>query len=249
MKIVVIGGTSLIGKQVVANLSKSGHDVVPASPSLGINSKTGKGIAKTLKGADVLIDTTNATSFMPDEVMDFFVSSTINLIQSAKSASIIHYIVLSVTGTERDDANAYYIAKRVQENLVVYSGIPFSIVHATQLFEFIPGITESGLVGDEFYLPPAHFQPVASAEVAELLSEIAGGVPVNRIISIVGPEKLCIDDSARKYLSFKKDKRKVITDNNANYFETKATTKPHVPAGVVIIGNMNYEEWLGEQGA
>ena len=218
MKIVVIGGTGLIGSRLVEILRESGHDVVPASPSTGINSVTGEGLAEALAGADVLVDIPNSPSFEDGPVLDFFEKSTTNLVAEAERAAVDHHLVLSIVGADRMPDIGYMRAKVAQENIVKSGHVPFTIVRATQFFEFIPALIDGGSVGDTAHLSPVLMQPIAAADVSEALAGIAEAAPVNGIVELAGPEPLRLDDLARRILAARGDARTVVTDPAAGYF-------------------------------
>src|SRR5712675_1255787 len=213
MKIVVIGGTGLIGAKVVKNLRDKGHEVVAASPSKGINSVTGEGLAQALAGAQVVVDVANAPSWEDKAVLEFFETSGRNLLAAEAAASVGHHVALSVVGTDRLLASGYFRAKMAQENLIKASSIPYTIVRATQFFEFVGGIAELASDGQTVRLPPAMMQPIASDDVAAALAKVAVGEPLNRTVELAGPEPIRMDELVRRYLAANKDPREVITDD------------------------------------
>src|SRR6478672_8784776 len=212
MKIVVIGGTGLIGSKLVKMLHEHGHEAVAASPDTGVNTLTGEGLADALKGASVVVDVSNSPSWDDAEVLRFFETSTRNLLSNEGAAGVRHHVALSVVGTDRLSESGYMRAKIAQEKLIKESSIPYSIVHATQFFEFLKGLADISIVGDKVHLPPVLFQPMAADDVASALSRIAVGPPVNGIVEIGGPEQFRLDDLVRQCLALLKDTREVIAD-------------------------------------
>jgi uncharacterized protein YbjT (DUF2867 family) len=244
MKIVVIGGTGLIGRQVVAWLTEHGHDAVAASPGSGVDTITGAGLADALRDADVVVDVANSRSFEDDAVLEFFTTSTTNLLAAERVAAVGHHVALSVVGTDRMLDAGYFRAKQAQEDLIRGSGIPFSIVHATQFFEFAAGIGDSGTVDGVVRLPPAPMQPMAASEVAAKVAETAAGEPVNGITEVAGPERIAMDDFVRRALAFRGDPREVITDPEATYFGGRPGSDTLVPGPDATIGAITFQEWL-----
>jgi uncharacterized protein YbjT (DUF2867 family) len=249
MKIVVIGGTGLIGTKVVANLRGKGHEVIPASPNTGVNTITGEGLAEALVGAQVLIDLANSPSFADADVMNFFKTAGSNLAKAAKRAGIRHHIALSVVGSDRLPDSGYLRAKLAQEELVKGSGIPYTIIRSTQFFEFVGGIAQSATQSGTARLSPAHLQPVASDDVAALVTRVAIMAPANGIIELAGPERIGLDDLVRRYFTVKRDARKVVTDIHARYFGTELDDKSLTPGDNPHIGATTYQDWLNRQGA
>jgi uncharacterized protein YbjT (DUF2867 family) len=245
MKFVVIGGSGLIGRQVVQGLEQLGHEVIAASPSTGINTMTRQGLAGALSGAQVVIDVANSPSFDDGPVMTFFETSGRNLLAAARTAGVRHHLALSVVGTERLTASGYFRAKLVQENLIKTSGMPYTILRATQFFEFIPAIVEGGAVGDAIRLPPAMIQPVASADVAAALVELAFGAPLNDTVEIAGPDPFPLDVLGRKYLTSKQDPRPVIADIHVGYFGTPVDDRSLTPDAGARLGTSRLDDWLG----
>ncbi|HEV2805718.1 MAG TPA: NAD(P)H-binding protein [Chthoniobacterales bacterium] len=252
MKIVVIGGTGLIGTKVVNNLRQGGHEVVAASPSRGVNTVTGEGLAAALVGAQVVVDVANSPSFEDKPAMDFFETSGRNLLAAGKSAGVTHHVALSVVGTDRltgsgpGSLSGYFRAKLVQENLIKASGIPFTIIRATQFFEFVKGIAQSGADGSNIRLSSVLMQPMVSDDVAAAVTEVALGPPVNGIVEVAGPDQFRQDELVRQFLKAAGDSRNVITDDNAGYFGIRVTDATLVPgpgAGARI-GPTRYEDWL-----
>jgi len=218
MRIVVIGGSGLIGKKVVKHLRQQGHEAVAASPSSGVNAVTGEGLAQALAGAQVVVDVANAPSFEDKAVLEFFEKSGRNLLPAEAAAGVRHHVALSVVGTDRLLAGGYFRAKMAQENLIKASPVPYTIVRATQFFEFVDSIAQSATEGPTVRLPPVLMQPIASDDVAAVMAEVAVGEPLNGTIDLAGPEPIRLDELVRKFLSAKRDARTVTTDARAGYF-------------------------------
>lgn len=246
MKIVVIGGTGLIGSKLVSSLSSSGHEVMAASPASGVNSITGEGLAEALTGADVLVDVTNPPIFKDGSAQEFFETSGRNLVAACATAAVKHHVALSVVGTDRLQESAYFRAKMAQENLVRQSGIPYTIVRSTQFFEFVGAIARSGIQGDVIRMSPAFIQPIASDDVAAAMAGIAVGQPVNGIMEVAGPEKFRLDELVRKYLAAMQDDRDVITDTATPYFGAVLNEETLIPGENAHTGTLRYEEWIRE---
>ena len=228
MKIVVIGGSGLIGTKLVNNLRQQGHEVVAASPSSGVNTLTGEGLAEALAGAQVVVDVANSPSFEDKAVLEFFETSGRNLLAAEAAAGVGHHVALSVVGTDRLLESGYFRAKMAQENLIKASTIPYTIVRATQFFEFVGGIAQSGTDGQTVRLSPALMQPIASDDVAAALADVAVGAPVNGTIELAGPEPIRLDELVRRFLSATQDPREVITDVHARYFGAELNDQsPH----------------------
>jgi uncharacterized protein YbjT (DUF2867 family) len=244
MKIVVIGGTGLIGKKLVNKLSQNGHEVVAASPALGINTITGEGLAKALAGAQVVVDVANSPSFEDKAVLEFFETSGRNLLAAEATAGVGHHIALSVVGTDRLLASGYFRAKMAQENLIKASKIPYTILRSTQFFEFVSGIAQSDTDGQTVRLSPALVQPIVSDDVADALADIAVGKPVNGTVEVAGPERIRLDELVRRYLSANRDARKVTTDVHARYFGTELNDQSLTPGDNPRIGKTRFEDWL-----
>jgi uncharacterized protein YbjT (DUF2867 family) len=244
MKIVVIGGSGLIGTKLVSNLRKRGQEVVAASPSSGVNTITGEGLAKALTGAQVVVDVSNAPAWEDKAVLEFFETSGRNLLAAEAAAGVGHHVALSVVGTERLLASGYFRAKMAQEDLIKTSRIPFTIVRATQFFEFIGGIAQFSTVGQTVHLPPALWQPMAADDVASALAEIATGAPVNGMIEIAGPEQAGLDELVGRFLAATKDPRQVITDANALYYGLVINDQSLTPDTNPRIGATTFEDWL-----
>jgi uncharacterized protein YbjT (DUF2867 family) len=244
VKIVVIGGSGLIGTKVVNGLRQFGHQVIPASPSTGINTLTRAGLAEAMSDTDVVIDVSNSPSFDDAPVMEFFQTSSRNLLAAETAAGVRHHLALSVVGTERLQASGYFRAKLVQEDLIKASGIPYTILRATQFFEFIAAIVQGGTNGDVVRLAPALIQPIASDDVAAAMVELALGAPVNGIVEVAGPEPLPLDALGRKYLAAKQDTRQVVADVHVGYFGTPIDDRSLTPDQGARIGATRLDDWL-----
>ncbi|MEV0273556.1 SDR family oxidoreductase [Hamadaea sp. NPDC050747] len=249
MKIVVIGGTGLIGSQVVGILRDQGHEAVAASPSSGVDSTTGEGLADALAGAQVVVDVTNPPVFTPDGVMAFFTSSGRNLAEAEVAAGVGHHVALSIIGLDRAGDDAFYLkAKMAQEKQIRASGVPYTIVRATQFFEFLKGIADSSMVGDEVRVTSKTLQPLAAAEVAAYVAEVAVAPPVNGIVEIAGPERLPLADAVRQRLAALGDPRKVVDDDSAPYFGSVIGDDTLVPGNEPHrTGKITFAEWLAAQ--
>jgi len=248
MKIVVIGGSGLVGSQVVAKLGEHGHEAIAASPNSGVNTLTGEGLPEVLEGADVVIDVANSPSFEDAAVLDFFQTSTGNLLAGEKAAGVGHHVALSVVGTERLADKGYFHAKRVQEQLIEESSLPYSIVHATQFFEFIKSIAALATDGDTVRLPPVLFQPMASEDVAKAVARTAVGSTVNGIVEIAGPEKFRMDELVRQALAARNDPRQVVADPEAPYFgDYQVDDSTLVPGDAALLGEIRFRDWLERQ--
>ncbi|MFF5232300.1 SDR family oxidoreductase [Dactylosporangium sp. NPDC000521] len=244
MKIVVIGGTGLIGSKLVAKLREHGHEAVPASPDTGVNTLTGEGLAEVLEGADVVVDVSNSPSFADDAVMDFFHTSTTNLLDAEAEAGVGHHVALSVVGTERLAASGYFRAKIAQEKLIKDSGRPYSIVHATQFFEFVGSIAQEATHGDTVRLSGARIQPMAADDVAAAVGRVTVGAPLNATIEVAGPEQFGLDELIRKGLAFRGDSRTVVTDPQARYFGALLDKDTLLPGADALLAATRFEEWL-----
>src|SRR5437773_3305987 len=244
MKIVIIGGSGLIGKKLVNKLNQFGHEVVAASPSSGVNTITGEGLAKALAGAQVVVDVANAPSWEDKAVLEFFEMSGRNLIAAEMAAGVQHHMALSVVGTERLLASGYFRAKMAQETLIKASPIPYTIVRATQFFEFVGAIAQSATEGQTVRLPPALMQPIVSDDVAAAMADVAVGKPVNGTIELAGPEPIRLDELVRRFLSANRDARKVTTDAQALYFGIKLNDQSLTPGANPRIGPTRFEGWL-----
>ncbi len=244
MKLVVIGGSGLIGKKVVRNLRQGGHEVVAASPSLGVNTVTGEGLAQALAGAQVVVDVANAPSWEDDAVLAFFETSERNLQAAEADAGVSHHVALSVVGTDRLLASGYFRAKMAQENLIKTSPIPYTIVRATQFFEFTDGIAQSAAEGQTVRLPPVQMQPVASDDVAATMADVALAEPLNGTVELAGPELIRQDDLVRRFLNSTGDARTVITDPKALYFGIAVDDQSLTPGQHPRIGPTRFDDWL-----
>jgi len=244
MKIVVIGGTGLIGSKLVKKLGEQGHEAIAAAPNTGVNTITGEGLAQVLKGASVVVDVSNSPDWEESAVLKFFEKSTRNLLTYEAATGIRHHVALSVVGTQQLSESGYFRAKIVQENLIKASSIPYSIVHATQFFEFLKGLADISMVGDKVHLPPVLFQPMAADDVASALARVAIGQPVNGVVEIGGPEQFRVDDLVRRRLASIKDPREVIADPNARYDGAKVSEKTLVPGNNARLGETRFETWL-----
>lgn len=248
MKIVVIGGSGLIGTKLVQNLRQKGHEVVAASPSSGVNTLTGEGVAEALAGAEVGIDVANAPSWEDKAVLEFFETSGRNLLAAEARAGVRHHIALSVVGTERLLESGYFRAKMAQEELIKAGTIPYTIVRATQFFEFVGAIAESAAIGQTVHLPPALMQPIVSDDVAAAVAEVAVGPPLNDTVDVAGPESIRMDDLVRQFLVAKKDLRTVVTDINARYFGVAVNDQSLRPVGKSAIAPTHFADWLERSG-
>ena len=249
MKIVVIGGTGLIGSKLVNKLREHGHEAVAASPNTGVNTITGEGLAEALKGASVMVDVSNSPDWDDAAVMKFFETSTRNLLGSEATAGVKHHVALSVVGTDRMSESGYMRAKIAQEKLIKESSIPYTIVHATQFFEFLKGLADMSMVGDKVHLPPVFFQPMAADDVATALARIAAGKPVNGIVEIGGPEQFRVDELVRRRLASLKDPREVVPDPNARYGGARVSEKTLLPGNNARLGETRFEAWLTQPAA
>jgi uncharacterized protein YbjT (DUF2867 family) len=248
MKIVVIGGTGLIGSQVVSRLNEHGHEAIPASPDTGVNTLTGEGLADALTGADVVVDVSNSPSFEDAAVLEFFETATGNLLAASAAAGVKHYVALSVVGTERMSDKGYFKAKAVQESLIRGFSVPYTIVHATQFYEFLKSIAALATDGDTVRVPPVLFQPMAAEDVAKAVGRTAAGAPVNGIVEIGGPEQFRMDELIRQALQARNDPRQVVTDPDALYFgDYKVDDTTLVPAAGATLGEVRFQDWLARQ--
>jgi len=245
MKIVVIGGTGLIGSKLVSRLSEHGHEAVPASPNTGVNTLTGEGLANVLAGASVVVDVSNSPSFEDAAVLEFFETSTRNLLAAEAAAGVGHHVALSVVGTERLQGSGYFRAKSAQEKLIGNSAIPYSIVHATQFFEFARSMTDAATDGGTVRFAPALFQPMAADDVAQAVGRIAMGPPVNAIVEVAGPEQFRMDEFFRDVLAARHDPRVVAADPHASYFGTELGERTLLPGAGVVLGETRYGSWPG----
>jgi uncharacterized protein YbjT (DUF2867 family) len=246
MKIVVIGGTGLIGSKLVAKLDERGHDVVPAAPNTGVNTITGDGVAEVLERAQVVVDVSNAPDWEDHAVMEFFETSSRNLLAAEAAAGVGHHVALSVVGSDRLIESGYFRAKVAQEKLIQDSSIPYSIVHATQFFEFLQGIVDSATDGNTVRLPPALFQPMAADDVAEAVAEVAVGPPVNGIVEVAGPEQFRLDELIRERLKATNDPREVVTDPQARYFGIAPRERTLLPGAHARIAETRLQVWSNQ---
>jgi uncharacterized protein YbjT (DUF2867 family) len=246
MKVVVIGGTGLIGSKVVEKLNAHGHNAVPAAPQTGVNTLTGVGLDEALAGADVVIDVSNSPSFADDDVMSFFVTATTNILDAEKKAGVKHHVALSVVGTGTLPDSGYLRAKAAQEDLIKRSGVPYSIVHATQFFEFTRAIADASMVDGKLHLAPVHYQPIASDDVASAVGRTAIGVPLNGTTEIGGPERVRMDEFIPAALAASGDVREVVSDQHATYFGTELADDSLVPGPDAELGSITYEAWAKE---
>jgi len=245
MKIVIVGGTGLIGTKLVNLLRSGGHEVIAASPSLGINSITGEGLTEALTGAQVVVDVTNSPSWEDKAVLEFFETSTSNVLAAEAKTGVGHHVALSIVGCDRLPASGYLRAKIAQEKLIKTSPIPYTIVRATQFFEFVKGIADSATNGRTVRLPSALFQPIFSDDVAIALARMAVAKPVNGIVELAGPDAIPFDEVIRQYLAAQKDPRTVVTDEQARYFGTPLEKCSLVPEGEnPLLGSARFADWL-----
>lgn len=244
MKIVVIGGTGLIGSKVVTKLRERGYEAVPASPNSGVNTLTGAGLAEVLEGASVVVDVSNSPSFDDEPVMNFFRTSTRNLLTFEATAGVGHHVALSVVGSDRLPNSGYLRAKVVQEELIKESSIPYSIVRATQFFEFLTRIADSATEGNTVRLPSVAFQPMAADDVASEVAKVAMAPPLNGTIEIAGPEEFRFNEFISRGLSARNDPREVIADPHASYFGTELSERSLVPDDGALLGETRFEKWL-----
>ena len=244
MKIVVIGGSGLIGKKLVNNLRQHGHEVVAASPSSGVNTLTGEGLAEALAGTQVVVDVANSPSFEDKAVLEFFETAGRNLLAAEATAGVGHHVALSVVGTDRLLASGYFRAKMAQENLIKASKIPYTIIRSTQFFEFVSAIAQSATDGQTVRLPPALLQPIVSDDVAAAVADIAVGEPLNGTVELAGPEPIALDELVRRFLSANRDARKVTTDVHARYFGIEVNDQSLTPGDNPRIGPTRFEDWL-----
>ena len=244
MKIVVIGGTGLIGSKLVNKLREHGHEAVAAAPNTGVNTLTGEGLAEALKGASVVVDVSNSPSWDDAAVLNFFETSTRNLLSYEAAAGVGHHVALSVVGTQLLSESGYFRAKIAQEKLITESSIPYTIVHATQFFEFLKGLADISMVGDKVHLPPVLFQPMAADDVASAVGRIAIGPAINGIVEIGGPEQFRVNELVQRRLAALKDPREVVADPKALYSGAKLNHKTLVPGKDARLGQTTFETWL-----
>ncbi|HYK49331.1 MAG TPA: SDR family oxidoreductase [Terriglobales bacterium] len=250
MKIVVIGGSGLIGAKAVSDLRQRGHEVVAASPSTGVNTLTGEGLAEALTGAQVVVDVANSPSFEDKPALDFFEMSGRNLLAAEKAAGVKHHVALSVVGTDRltgsgpGSLSGYFRAKMAQENLIKASGTPFTIVHATQFFEFVKNIAQSSTDGSTVRLSSVLMQPILSDDVAAAVADVAVGRPINGMVEVAGPDRIRQDELVRQYLDASGDPRKVVTDDNAGYYGIEVNDQSLVPGANARLAPTHFKDWL-----
>lgn len=244
MKIVIIGGSGLIGSKVAENLRRAGHEVLAASPSTGVNAVSGQGLPEALAGADVVVDVSNSPSFEDQAVLEFFEKSGRNLLAAEAEADVRHHVALSVVGTDRLQASGYFRAKLAQENLIKASPIPYTIVRATQFFEFVGAIVQAATDGQTVRLSSVQMQPIVSDDVAKVVAEVAIAEPQNATIDLAGPEPIRMDELARRYLSASQDQREVITDPQSGYFGTPVDDQSLVPVANYRAGTTTFADWL-----
>ena len=249
MKIVVIGGTGLVGSKLVNKLREQGHEAVAASPNTGVNTITGEGLAEVLKGASVAVDVSNSPNWEDAAVLKFFETSTRNLLAQEAASGIQHHVALSVVGTERMLEGGYFRAKIAQENLIKASSIPYSIVRATQFYEFFKGIADFSTDGNKVHLPHVLFQPMAADDVATGVGRVAVGPPVKGMVEIGGPERSHLDDFIRRGLAARKDPREVVTDPQAGYYGIKVTERTLIPGDHAKLGTIRFEDWFTKTAA
>ena len=245
MKIVVIGGSGLIGSKLVTKLREHGHEAVAASPNTGVNTLTGEGLADALANAAVVIDVSNSPSFEDAAVLEFFETSTRNLLTAEAEAEVGHHVALSVVGTERLQQSGYFRAKSAQEKLIENSAIPYSIVHATQFFEFVPSMADAAADGGTVRFAPVLFQPIASDEVARAVARISVGSPLNGIVEVAGPEQFRMDEFFRDVLAMRGDPRVVVTDPHASYWGAELGERTLLPGADAVLGETRYGNWPG----
>lgn len=244
MKILVIGGTGLIGSKVVSILRDQGHNVISAAPATGINTITGEGLAEAVTDTDIVIDLANSPSFADKEVMEFFETSGRNLLAAEINANVKHHIALSVVGTDRLQASGYFRAKQAQENLIKKSGVPYTIIHSTQFMEFLGGIVASAHEGEGVTISPAKIQPIASDDVASMVVEFALGNPINGIVEIGGPQRFSLSELLQTYLIKTNNPLQVISDQKALYFGSPLEELTLVPAAAAKLGSITFEQWF-----
>jgi uncharacterized protein YbjT (DUF2867 family) len=244
MKIVVIGGTGLIGSKTIPILRQGGHEALAASPNTGVNTITGEGLAKALAGAQVVVDLANAPSWEDKAVLEFFETSGRNLLAAEATAGVRHHVAVSIVGTDRMPDNGYFRAKVAQEKLIEKSGIPYTIIRSTQFMEFIKGIADSSADGNKVRIPPGLFQPIAADDVAAIVAEVALAAPRNGIVEIAGPERAPFSEIVARYLKAVGDPRSVVSDPEARYWGGRVEERSLVPLGDARLGHIGFDEWL-----
>jgi uncharacterized protein YbjT (DUF2867 family) len=247
MKIVVIGGSGLIGSRLVNKLRQLDHTVISASPDSGINTITGEGLTEVMKGADVVVDVSNSPSFEDKAVLDFFQKSTTNLLTAESYAGVKHHVALSIVGADRLPDSGYLRAKVAQEELIRESGIPYSILRSTQFFEFAEKIAQAGTTGEEVHIPTAAFQPIASAEVVSVLTDVVLEAPLNSTVEVAGPVRMPMSEFIRYYLESTEDSRQLVEDDHSRYFGTELNDESLVPGEKPRLGKIKYEDWFNTQ--
>lgn len=248
MKIVVIGGSGLIGRKLVERLRRRGHEVVAASPASGVDTMTGRGLAEALAGAQVVVDVANSPSFEDEAVLSFFRTSGRNLLAAELAAGVKHHLALSVVGTDRLLESGYFRGKMAQEELIRAGKVPYTIVRSTQFFDFLGGIADSGTDGTAVRLSPAPVQPIASDDVADALADLALSAPVNGTVELAGPDRLPLAELVRRFLAAKHDPRTVVEDPHARYFGAELNAGTLVPGNHPRTGPTHFEGWLGRAG-
>jgi len=244
MKIVVIGGTGLIGSKTVALLERGGHEVFAAAPNTGVDTVSGAGLDTALAGAEVVVDVSNSPSFDDEAAMAFFQAAGRNIATAEKAAGVRHHVALSVVGTDRLQDSGYFRAKLAQEKLIAASGVPYTLIHATQFFEFLRGIAGFSGSGDDVRLPPAHFQPMAAQDVAAAMADAALAAPANGLIEVAGPEPFRLDELVARVLAFDKDPRRVIADPAAPYFGVAIDDASLMPGPGARLGATSFDWWI-----
>lgn len=244
MKIVIVGGTGLIGSKLIAKLKSKGHEAIAASPSTGVNTMTGEGLDKILKDTHIVVDVANSPSFEDKAVLEFFETSGRNLLKAEKAAGVGHHVALSVVGTDLLTDSGYFRAKLAQENLIKSSQIPYTIVRATQFLEFLSSIVDGSTRNQVVYAPDAFIQPIAADDVADILHQLVLENPKNKILDIAGPEKFRFEEIMKKYLKAVNDPRSVITEKDALYFGSKLKDDTLVPQGEAVVGDIDFEKWF-----
>jgi uncharacterized protein YbjT (DUF2867 family) len=245
VKIIVVGGTGLIGSKVVAKLREHGHEAISASPDSGVDTLTGAGLPAVLNGAAAVVDVTNSPSFEEAAALEFFETSTRNLLAAEAAAGVEHHVALSVVGTERLSANGYFRAKAAQEQLIGQSPIPYSIVHATQFFEFVKTIAASSSEGDSIRVAPVLIQPMSADDIAAAVGRVSVGTPLNGMVEVAGPEQFRFDELVRRYLAAHNDPRQVVSDSHAPYFGYQLAERTLIPGEGAQLGATRFDDWLG----